>query len=124
MGSYDAPDDFFQKRLYMAVVLFYHVWLFYLTDFTAEEQEDMYQGIMNWRYPCFFAFQGYCCVFRPYDQVRYIGIYNNCNLNGLFYLEVLAAIFGKILYVTKEISINSGEYITGSVQEWCIPFSL
>ena len=75
---------------------------FYLTDFTAEEQEDMYQGIMNGVILAFFAFQGYCCVFRPYDQVRYIGIYNNCNLNGLFYLEVLAAIFGKILYVTKE----------------------
>lgn len=75
---------------------------FYFSDFTAEEQEDLYQGIMNGVILAFFAFQGYCCVFRPYDQVRYIGIYNNCNLNGLFYLEVLAAIFGKILYVTKE----------------------
>ena len=75
---------------------------FYLTDFTEEEQEDLYQGIMNGVILAFFAFQGFCCVFRPYDQVRYIGIYNNCNLNGLFYLEVLAAVFGKILYVTKE----------------------
>lgn len=75
---------------------------FYLTDFTEEEQEDLYQGIMNGVIFAFFAFQGFCCVFRPYDQVRYIGIYNNCNLNGLFYLVVLAAVFGKILYVTKE----------------------
>lgn len=75
---------------------------FYLTDFTEEEQEDLYQGIMNGVILAFFAFQGFCCVFRPYDQVRYTGIYNNCNLNGLFYLVVLAAVFGKILYVTKE----------------------
>lgn len=75
---------------------------FYLTDFTEEEQEDLYQGIMNGVIFAFFAFQGFCCVFRPYDQVRYIGIYNNCNLNGLFYLVVLAAVFGKILYVTRE----------------------
>lgn len=75
---------------------------FYLTDFTEEEQEDLYQGIMNGVILAFFMFQGFCCVFRPYDQVRYTGIYNNCNLNGLFYLVVLAAIFGKILYVTKE----------------------
>ena len=75
---------------------------FYLTDFTEEEQEDLYQGIMNGVIFAFFAFQGFCCVFRPYDQVRYTGIYNNCNLNGLFYLVVLAAMFGKILYVTKE----------------------
>lgn len=75
---------------------------FYLTDFTEEEQEDLYQGIMNGVILAFFVFQGFCCVFRPYDQVRYAGIYNNSNLNGLFYLVVLAAIFGKILYVTKE----------------------
>lgn len=75
---------------------------FYLTDFTEEEQEDLYQGIMNGVIFAFFTFQGFCCVFRPYDQVRYTGIYNNCNLNGLFYLVVLAAVFGKILYVTKE----------------------
>lgn len=75
---------------------------FYLTDFTEEEQEDLYQGIMNGVIFAFFAFQGFCCVFRPYDQVRYTGIYNNCNLNGLFYLVVLATVFGKILYVTKE----------------------
>lgn len=75
---------------------------FYLTDFTEEEQEDLYQGIMNGVIFAFFAFQGFCCVFRPYDQVRYTGIYNNCNLNGLFYLVVLAAVFGKILYVTRK----------------------
>ena len=75
---------------------------FYLTDFTEEEQEDLYQGIMNGVIFAFFAFQAFCCVFRPYDQVRYTGIYNNCNLNGMFYLVVLAAVFGKILYVTKE----------------------
>lgn len=75
---------------------------FYLTDFTEEEQEDLYQGIMNGVILAFFVFQGFCCVFRPYDQVRYTGIYNNSNLNGLFYLVVLAVVFGKILYVTKE----------------------
>lgn len=86
----------------MAVVLFYHVWLFLSHGLYGRRAGGHVSGNHEWRYPCFFAFQGYCCVFRPYDQVRYIGIYNNCNLNGLFYLEVLAAIFGKILYVTKE----------------------
>ena len=75
---------------------------FYLTDYTAEEREDLFQGCLNGIILGFFVFQGFCCVFRPYDQIRYTGIYNNCNLNGLFYLVVLAAVFGKILYVTKE----------------------
>ena len=52
----------------MAILLFYYVRMFYLTDFTEEEQEDLYQGIMNGVIFA-FAFQAFCCVFRPYDQV-------------------------------------------------------
>ena len=74
---------------------------FYLTDYTAEEREDLFQGCLNGIILGFFVFQGFCCVFRPYDSVRYQGMYNNPNLNALFYLEVLAAVFAKILYVTK-----------------------
>lgn len=75
---------------------------FYLTEFTTEEQTDLFQGILNGIILAFFAFQAYCCMFRPYDVVRYKGIYNNPNLNTTFYLEVLAAVFAKILYVTRE----------------------
>lgn len=74
---------------------------FYLTDYTKEEQEDLFQGILNGIILAFFAFQGLCCVFRPYDVVRYTGIYTNPNLNASFYLEVLAAVFAKIYYVTR-----------------------
>lgn len=74
---------------------------FYLTDFDEQEREDLFQGCLNGIILGFFAFQGFCCVFRPYDIVRYQGIYNNPNLNALFYLEVLATVFVKILCVTK-----------------------
>lgn len=74
---------------------------FYLTDLTKEEQEDLFQGILNGIILGFFVAQGLCFVFRPYDRVRYQGIYHNTNLNALFYLEVLAAVFAKILYVTR-----------------------
>ncbi len=74
---------------------------FYLTDFTKEEQEDLFQGILDGIILAFFLAQGWCLVFRPYDLVRYIGIYSNPNINALFYLEVLAAVFTKIFMVTR-----------------------
>lgn len=74
---------------------------FYLTDYTKEEQEDLFQGALNGIILGFFILQGLCFVFRPYDRVRYQGIYHNANLNSLFYLMVLVAVLGKILYVTK-----------------------
>lgn len=75
---------------------------FYLTDYTREEREDLFQGCLDGIILSLVIFQGYCCMFRPYDIARYQGMYNNPNINALFYLEVLAAVFGKILYVTKK----------------------
>lgn len=81
---------------------------FYLTNFTKEEWHDLWQGALDGILLGFILFQAYCCVFRPYDSVRYVGIYNNPNLNGLFYLAVLAAVLTKILYVTRK---DAGKFV-------------
>ena len=73
---------------------------FYLTDFTKEEQNDLFQGMLDGIILGFFALQGFCFVFRPYDVVRYKGAFANSNVNALFYLIVLATVFAKIIYVT------------------------
>lgn len=75
---------------------------FYLTDYDKEEQEDLFQGILNGIILGFFILQGLCFVFRPYDEIRYKGMYANTNINALFYLEVFAAVLTKIVYVTKK----------------------
>lgn len=74
---------------------------FYLTDYSREEQEDLLQGMLNGIILAFFILQGWCFVFRPYDAVRYVGVYSNCNMNALFYLLVLAAALGKLLYTYR-----------------------
>ena len=74
---------------------------FYLTDYTEEEQNELFQGMLDGIIVGFFALQAFCCVFRPYDEPRYKGAYNNGNLNALFYLSVLAAVYAKIIYVTR-----------------------
>lgn len=83
---------------------------FYLTDYSKEEQTDLFQGMLNGIILGFFLMQGWCFVFRPFDNwdYRYVGIYNNCNLNALFYLMVLAAVFAKIIYVNR---VGAGKLI-------------
>lgn len=72
---------------------------FYFTDYTAKEQEDMFHGMLDGLICGFFLMQGWTFVFRPYDTERYNGVYQNCNLNGLFYLMILAAVLTKLLTV-------------------------
>ena len=77
---------------------------FYLTDFSDIEKKDMFQCMLDGIILGFFALQGWCFVFRPYDLVRYYGAFNGPNMNALFYVIVLAAVFTKILYVVKNQS--------------------
>lgn len=74
---------------------------FYLTDYTEEEQNELFQGMLDGIILGFFALQGFCFVFRPYDVIRYNGAFANCNMNALFYDVVLAAVYAKIIYVTR-----------------------
>lgn len=75
---------------------------YYLTEFTGDEKKDLFLGCLDGFLLAFIGFQGFCCVFRPYDEVRYMGIYHNPNMNALLYLELLAAAFLRIIYLTKE----------------------
>ena len=81
---------------------------FYLTDYSKEEQEDLFQGMLDGMILGFFVLQGLCFVFRPYDEVRYKGFFSNSNWNAIFYLEVLAAVFCKILWAIK---VNAGRLV-------------
>ncbi len=74
---------------------------FYLTDYTQKEREQLFQGMLDGIILGFFLLQGWCFVFRPYDAVRYVGVYTNSNLNALFYLVVLAAALTRLLYVYR-----------------------
>ncbi len=74
---------------------------FYLTDYTAKEQEELFHGMLDGIILAFFLLQGWCFAFRPYDAVRYRGVYNNSNMNALFYLLVLAAALAKLVYTYR-----------------------
>ena len=78
--------------------------LFYHTDYSDEDIEEMKQGMLNGIMVAFFALQGAAFVFRPFDDGhdRYCGIYANCNINALFYCVVWIAFLVKLFYLRKE----------------------
>lgn len=77
---------------------------FYLTDFTRDEKECIFDGLMNGIIISFLLLQGFCVLYRLYDSERYEGIFTNCNLNALFYLISQAAVLGKWyrFHITRE----------------------
>ena len=45
---------------------------FYLTRYTEQEKEDLFQGMLDGIILGFFLLQGLCFVFRPYDVVWFL----------------------------------------------------
>ncbi len=88
---------------------------FYLTDYCKDERDDLLQGALNGIILSFFIFQGLCFLYRPYDAVRYVGWYTNCNNNALYYVIVLAAVLTKLYGVKQKQSSKwlQGYYYLG-----------
>lgn len=64
---------------------------FYLTDYGKDVREALFDSMINGLLLGFFAVQGAAFVFRPYDVLRYRGMYANENINVLFYAVTYAA---------------------------------
>lgn len=70
---------------------------YYLTKFTTDDREVLFDSMLNGIILGFFILQGLAFVFRPYDQVRYVGMFVNSNANGLFYLVTYCAFLSKVI---------------------------
>ncbi len=55
------------------------------------EQVRIFHGMLYGIMASYFLIQGYAFVFRPYDDIRYYGSYNNPNRNALFYTVIFVA---------------------------------
>ena len=79
---------------YNGFLLCLSVVLMYLTDFTDREYDWMLKSLGGAVLTAFFVFQGLAFVFRPYDTLRYLGLYANTNINALFYQMVYCVFLG------------------------------
>ncbi|MBQ9141865.1 MAG: hypothetical protein IJX63_08740 [Lachnospiraceae bacterium] len=68
---------------------------FYMTEFSEEDLNNLYSGMLEGIIVGFLLLQTYACMFRPYDMLRYEGMYSNSNMNALFYLLTYGAVLGK-----------------------------
>lgn len=88
---------------YIGALLCLSVVLIYLTDFTEQECEWMLKALGGAVLAAFFVLQGLAFVFRPYDTLRYLGMYANTNMNALLYQMAYCVFLGNfcILEVKK-----------------------
>lgn len=69
---------------------------FYLTEFSEKQRAALLEGMADGTIISFFGIQIYAYGFRPYDTVRYVGAYGNCNAMALFYLVVYCMVLYKL----------------------------
>jgi len=67
------------------------------TNFNEKERATVFDSLSNGILLGFFIIQGLGFVFRPYDVVRYNGMYANPNINALFYSIVYCAFLAKLM---------------------------
>ncbi|MCR5477020.1 MAG: O-antigen ligase family protein [Lachnospiraceae bacterium] len=78
---------------------------------SQEDRKILFQSLPEGILLGFVLIQGLAFVFRPYDEVRYSGMYANPNMNALFYVMVLSACLVKFAACGQVIR---GESAAGS----------
>lgn len=68
---------------------------FYLTNYGHKDLNMLFTSLVDGVIIGFFIVQGQAWLHRPYDKIRYEGMYSNCNMNALFYLVVFFAVLCK-----------------------------
>lgn len=76
--------------------------MFYVTRFTREKLEQLFEAMVDATIVAFFVIQIYAYGFRPYDVIRYLGAYSNSNVASLHYLVVYTMLLCKLHYLEKK----------------------
>ena len=74
---------------------------FYIVDFDKDTEKNILLSIPDGIILGFFVIQGIALLFRPYDFIRYLGLYVNPNFNALFYLMSYSAFLCKWFALKK-----------------------
>lgn len=67
----------------------------YIIRWNKEDVKVLLSALTNGIILGFFMIQSAAFVFRPYDTLRYTGMYANCNMNALFYVSTMCAFLCK-----------------------------
>ena len=75
---------------------------YYLVDYDRADIDIFFRSAVDGTIIGFFILQGAALLFRPYDSIRYLGIFNNPNMNGLFIGISYAAFLSKWYILKKD----------------------
>ncbi len=62
--------------------------VFYLTEYTKEDKENLFKGLVDGSILSFCIVQVAAFFLRPFDELRYMGLHYNSNMAGLYYLII------------------------------------
>ena len=100
---------------------------FSFTDFSQEERKSLAYALADGIILGFFCVQGAAFVFRPYDEIRYLGMYANPNINALFYSIVYCAILVRLFFFLFEYSgkgkktlVCIAMFFSGAMWSFCL----
>ncbi len=68
---------------------------FYFTNYSQKQLNTLFSGMVEGIIVGFVFIQWQALLHRPYDELRYEGLYANCNMNALFYMITYLAVLGK-----------------------------
>ncbi len=91
--------------------------ILYLTAFSREEKKDLGNAVIDGIIIGFFLIQGAAFVFRPYDILRYLGMYSNTNVNALMYQMAYCAFLGRF-YLLETGMERNGRKIIQVIWKW------
>lgn len=78
------------------ILYFFAFGIFYITKYSCKAMNSLMEGMIDGTIISFFMLQIFAYCFRPYDQVRYSGAYENCNMAALHYLIIYTMILIKL----------------------------
>ena len=95
---------------------------FYLIGIPKENWKEFFDGMLNGIILWFFVQQIIAFGFRPYDYVRYRGLYSGETQNGLFYMMAYCAFLIKWIWAKEKKAPKLWSWIYFILSASCISF--
>lgn len=97
---------------------------FYLIGVPGEKEDCLIEGMLLGIIAWFFVQQIIAFGFRPYDYVRYRGLYSGETQNGIFYMIAFCAFTGLWLSLKKRGAKLFGRILCFALSAGCVGFQL
>lgn len=75
---------------------------FYFAPITEDDKERLVISLVDGILLGFFVLQGYAFLRRPFDELRYNAMTDNCNVAGMFYVLCYVAWLVRLSYIRKK----------------------